>query len=145
MYKIKKKLTSVSCCFRNHRAESHCKYLHGHDLVFEIEVASVDLDSAGWVFDFGGFSILRAEIERRFDHKTLVAKDDPMMSVFREMQKKDLIQLSEFELTTCEHFAEYTFVICSNLLKDLYVHSVCVTEEGKNSAIYINKEGGMEL
>jgi 6-pyruvoyltetrahydropterin/6-carboxytetrahydropterin synthase len=44
----------LSCVFRQHRAESHCKLLHGYALAFTFVFGCTGTDENGWVFDFGG-------------------------------------------------------------------------------------------
>lgn len=44
-----------------------------------LEFSTVHLSEEGWVVDFGGFKELRSLLEDRFDHKTLIAEDDPYL------------------------------------------------------------------
>ena len=43
-----------STAFRQPRAESHCRYIHGYQLKAEVTFACNELDGNNWVFDFGG-------------------------------------------------------------------------------------------
>ena len=43
-----------SCAFRQHRADSHCRLVHGYALAFHFEFEATELDVRNWVVDFGG-------------------------------------------------------------------------------------------
>ena len=61
----------LSCAFRQWKAESHCKYLHGYSLSITFRFMANELDYRNWVVDFGGLKDLKATLEDYFDHKTL--------------------------------------------------------------------------
>lgn len=67
----------LSATFRQWRAKSHCRLLHGYSLSFRFEFEANTLDDKNLVVDFGGLKELRAILEGTFDHKTVVAADDP--------------------------------------------------------------------
>ena len=57
----------LSAAFRQWRADSHCKFLHGYSLEFEFEFGADELDEKNWVVDFGHFFIkLIMEIFRNY-------------------------------------------------------------------------------
>lgn len=132
----------LSAAFRQWRAESHCRFLHGYSLGIRIEFFSEDLDVRNWVVDFGGLKSLKDRLEDTFDHKTLVAEDDPERPMFAEMAARGLIQMVLVEATGCEAFAKLIYQSTEVWLKDagykprVTVHSVEVREHGANSAIY---------
>ncbi len=95
----------LSCAFRQWRAQSHCRYVHGYALAVRIAFEADELDERNWVVDFGGLKSLKAELERLFDHKTLVATDDPNIEWFREGAMRGTLQLIEVDATGCEAFA----------------------------------------
>lgn len=101
--------TGLSACFRQWRADSHCKYLHGYALEVKVMFQASELDTRNWVVDFGSLKSFKAILENTFDHKTLVAEDDPKLSLFREMETAGLIQLVIVPSTGCEKFAEMIF------------------------------------
>ena len=43
----------LSCCFRQWRADSHWKLLHGYSLGFRFTFEAAQLDERNWVYDFG--------------------------------------------------------------------------------------------
>jgi 6-pyruvoyltetrahydropterin/6-carboxytetrahydropterin synthase len=68
----------LSCVFRQHRANSHCKQLHGYALAFDIVFETETLDARNWVIDFGSLKEVKEWLVDMFDHTLLVASDDPM-------------------------------------------------------------------
>ena len=145
------KLTKYFCCkkygherglssaFRQWRADSHCKFLHGYSLEFEFEFGASELDERNWVVDFGGLKDLESWLRNNFDHKTLVASDDPMFSEFEMLNDKGIIDMIVVESTGAEMFAKMAMDYSSKLIADKYgkrcwVESVTVREHGANSA-----------
>lgn len=133
----------LSCCFRQWRAEhSHCRFLHGYALEIKLVFEAEELDDRNWVVDFGGLKDIKQWLEQKFDHKTLVAHDDPERIVFDAMQDAGLIQVVPVPATGCEAFAKMIYDYVSawllsscGMIKAKLV-SVEVREHGANSAIY---------
>lgn len=99
----------LSCCFRQWKAKSHCHFLHGYALQVRIEFQADALDERGWVVDFGGLKKIKAFLVDHFDHKTLVAKDDPLLEKFLEMHESGMADLVIMDAVGCERFAELIF------------------------------------
>jgi len=130
-----------SCAFRQHRAESHCHYLHGYALAFKFIFECTSLDVRNWVVDFGSLKSLKGWLEKMFDHTTLVAEDDPLRADFELMHTKGLIDMRIVPSTGCESTARYVFDFTTTWLIDngyqhISLHSVEVAEHSGNSAIY---------
>ena len=131
-----------SCAFRQWRAESHCRLLHGYAFAFKFVFESDTLDVRNWVVDFGGLKPLKSMLEDTFDHKTVVAADDPEIEWFREGAKRGILELVEVEAGGCEKFAELTYEVTEQWLKDagygdrVRLVSVEVAEHESNSAIF---------
>jgi 6-pyruvoyltetrahydropterin/6-carboxytetrahydropterin synthase len=144
----------LSCCFRQWRAESHCRFLHGYSLAITIGFACPTLDARNWVVDFGGFSDLRDTIEGLFDHKTIVAADDPERATFEHMASIGMIDVLMLqEGVSCEIFASTVYHFALRWLaretispefgvhrgraKLPYIAHVRVAEHPGNSATFI--------
>jgi 6-pyruvoyltetrahydropterin/6-carboxytetrahydropterin synthase len=132
----------LSACFRQHRADSHCKKLHGYALEIKLTFASHDLDVRNWVVDFGSLKSLKARLEDTFDHRLLVAQDDPMLDNILALGKLGLADVVVVESTGCEAFAKLIFESTEVWLHDAgysprcWVQEVEVREHGANSALY---------
>ena len=136
----------LSCCFRQHRAKSHCSKLHGYSLSVAVTFGCTTLDENGWVVDFGQLKPFLVWLKNTFDHKTLVAQDDPALSMLKLLEKSDVCDLNVLPAVGCEAFAHLIFVQLSRIIARLgeenrinptaFVVSVEVAEHGSNAARY---------
>lgn len=133
----------MSCCFRQWRADhSHCQFLHGYSIGVRLVFSATGLDEKNWVFDFGGARWIKGWLQDQFDHKTVVAQDDPHLDLFLEMQRRGLAQLTVLEAVGCEKFAEHILkTVSPRVASDsggrVRLESVEVFEHGANSAIVV--------
>lgn len=136
----------LSAAFRQWRAESHCRLIHGYALSVRFEFEATELDCRNWVVDFGSLKNLKGLLEDTFDHKTLVAEDDPEIEWFREGDRRGILDLVVVPACGCERFAEMIFEATAQWLKDAGYSPRCkvvlveVREHGANSAIYTGSE-----
>jgi 6-pyruvoyltetrahydropterin/6-carboxytetrahydropterin synthase len=132
----------LSAAFRQWRAESHCRFIHGYSLAIRLEFEAEQLDVRNWVVDFGSLKSFKGWLEDTFDHKTLVAEDDPEYDTFVELDRKGLIQMVTVPATGCEAFSKMIFEAAEVWLQDngysprAWIRSVEIKEHGGNSAIY---------
>lgn len=133
----------LSCCFRQWRAkDSHCKYLHGYSLQFELMFMRQNggLDDRNWVMGFGDLKTVKKWLEASFDHKTLVSSDDPDLRTFQFLEKEGLIQLRIVKAIGVESFAQEVFLYVKKLLavKDpgVKITQAIVREHEGNWALY---------
>ncbi len=139
-----------SIAYRQHRADSHCRYIHGYSLAFEFEFQSERLDVRNWVCDFGGFRTLKDFLEQYFDHTLLVAKDDPDLSEFKLLGAGEsrLAQVREVDKTGCEGIAEFLFWYMNEVWleengykgddRQVFCRKVRVIETPNNSAYIVH-------
>jgi len=129
----------LTCAFRQWRAQSHCRFLHGYALAVHFEFEADQLDVRNWVVDFGSLKSLKGWISDLLDHTTLVASDDPEIETFRDLDRRGLIQMREVPSTGCEATAELIFGAAQVWLGDngysprVRLVSVEVREHGANS------------
>lgn len=132
----------LSCAFRQWRAESHCRLIHGYAMSVRLEFGANQLDQRNWVMDFGALKPIKQYLTDTFDHVMLVAQDDPHLDRFVELDKHGLANVQVVENVGCEAFAEMVFHEVDQWLKvtnhapRVFLVSVEVREHGANSAIY---------
>lgn len=127
----------LSCAFRQWRATSHCRFLHGYALQVSFLFTTDSLDHRNWVMDFGGMKEIKAWLRETFDHKTVVAKDDPQFALFEQMDAAGLIEMEIVEHVGCECFAKMIFDYAQpRLPANVKLKCVEVREHEGNSAIY---------
>jgi len=131
-----------STAFRQWKADSHCKLIHGYRLQTKIYFTADSLDDKNWVFDFGGCREIKKVLEKQFDHTTCVAGDDPELETFKLLSEKGMIDLRIMEEGVgIEKTAEWVYNAVSNYVKESTNDRVTVTkvevwEHEGNSAIY---------
>lgn len=143
-FRATKTFPPISCAFRQHKATSHCRFIHGYALKFRIEFEAEELDKNNWVVDFGSLKSLRDQIEQFFDHRTVIAEDDPEMDWLNAAHARNILRLSWLPTVGCEAFARKVFVLASQwlmlqgLCPRVWVAQVECAEHENNSAIFIN-------
>jgi 6-pyruvoyltetrahydropterin/6-carboxytetrahydropterin synthase len=129
-----------SCCFRQHRAKSHCSKLHGYALQIELEFESARKDENNWVVDFGGLKAIKEWLVWQFDHTTLVALDDPYRPIFETLAMQGIIDIRNVEKVGCEAFSELVYKYVDKWLGDkdykprVKLTKVTVREHSGNAA-----------
>ena len=95
--------------YRQWRADSHCRWLHGYSLSFYFEFEADTLDARNWVMDFGGLRPLKVLLEEWFDHTLLLATDDPQYAEIKKLGELGLAKITEVERTGCEGIADFLY------------------------------------
>lgn len=130
-----------SAAFRQPKSDTHCRFIHGYQLKAKIWFSCNELDGNNWVFDFGGLKELRERLQRQFDHKCVITKDDPAKHVFKELERYGAVDLVVMDGVGIEKFAEYVFNEANTFVtykssNRVWVERVEVFEHELNSAIY---------
>ena len=132
----------LSCCFRQWRAQSHCRLLHGYALSVHLEFEADELDERNWVVDFGSLKSFKGQLEDTSDHKLLVSADDPELKTFEALETLGLAEVIVVPAVGCEAFARMIFEAAQLWLCDygysprVRMNHVTVREHGANSATY---------
>jgi len=149
-FRSTKVFDGFSTCFRQWKATTtHCQYLHGYGVSFKLYFEG-ELDQRNWVWDFGGMKRANGNIDGMspkvwmdymFDHTVVVAKDDPALDTFREMDKQGYIQLREVDAVGAEKFSEFLFNKLNPFIEEetkgrVSIIRVEFREHDKNNAIY---------
>lgn len=135
----------ISAAFRQWKAHSHCRFIHGYALGFKFIFEANELDQQNWVVDFGGLKPLKQMLEDTFDHKVVVSEDDPHLDYFKQGEALGVMEVVVVPAGGCEKFAELVYECTEQWLKDAgfaprcRLVSVEVFEHGANSAIYTGK------
>ena len=131
----------LSAVFRQPKAHSHCKFLHGYSLAFKFTFGASNLDEKNWVVDFGGLKKLKKWLEDSFDHKLVLDRDDPMLYKFTELENAGLAEITVLDGVGVEKFAEHAWKFADDLVTEAsdgrcWCESVECSEHGANSGIY---------
>ena len=149
-YTSTKLFDGFSTCFRQWKADgTHCRFLHGYAVSFRVWFEG-ELDERNWVWDFGGMKRAKTQIEGMspkdyftylLDHTTIIAEDDPHLTLFKQMHAEGIIQLRILPATGCERFAEYLYHTINDFLAvetngRVKATKIEVYEHERNSACY---------
>lgn len=135
----------LSCVFRQWRADSHCRYLHGYAISVELTFEASTLDARNWVIDFGSLKPIKQFLTDMYDHKMLLATDDPMWDeLYRLGHVLKVADVRAVENTGCEAIAdEIHEFVCDwldavNHANDVRLVKVAVKEHPGNSAAVLS-------
>jgi len=130
-----------SAAFRQWRStHSHCQFIHGYNLTANITFEANELDDKGWVADFGGLKDLKSTLEHTFDHKLVVAADDPELELLRQLDDAGVAEVVVLPGGVgCERFAEFVLKTADTFIDEVTegrvrVASVQINEHGSNFA-----------
>jgi len=149
-FQSSKVFDGFSTVFRQWKAkDTHCRFVHGYGISFKVYFEG-ELDERNWVWDFGGMKRAKTLIDGKqpkawmdymFDHTMILAKDDPWIEAFKQMEESGVAQIRIIEATGAEKFAEYIYNKLNDFVHEETEGRVRVTkvkfmEHGKNAACY---------
>lgn len=148
-YKSTKKFGPISTGHRNWRADNHCSFLHGYGRYVQLTFEG-DLDEFGWVLDFSSLRNVKQFLEDNWDHRMLIASDDPELPIFKELHEKKLIDLNIMNVKngwtpaiegSCKFVFDYVQPIIHHKTNGrVHIAKVEIWEHENNSACYIPEE-----
>lgn len=111
--------------YRQWRDDGKCSILHGYALTIRFWFETDDLDVRNWAMDYGGLRPLKEELENLFDHRLLLAQDDPYYSELKKLGELGIAKITEVEKTGCEALADWLYE---------YVNTIFLPSYGKSEA-----------
>jgi len=150
MYISTKRIGPISTGHRQWRDEGHCKWVHGYGRYVKFTFACNALDDKMWCMDFGDLKWVKKWLEDQWDHRLLLASDDPLLPEFRKLH--DLGALNMNVMNVAEGHGPGIEASCKFVFDNInpeilritdnrvWIHKVEIFEHEFNSAIYINEE-----
>ena len=93
-FKSSKRFGPITTGHRQWRDKGHCSYVHGYGRYVRLTFEATELDERGWVMDFGDLRGVKNWIEDEWDHRTLIAIDDPVIPELKALEKVGGINLN---------------------------------------------------
>ena len=93
-FKSSKRFGPITTGHRQWRDKGHCSYVHGYGRYVRLTFEATELDERGWVMDFGDLRGVKNWIEDEWDHRTLIAADDPVIPELKTLEKVGGINLN---------------------------------------------------
>lgn len=143
-YYSTKRFGPISTGHRQWRDTGHCAWAHGYGRIVEIVFQASKLDERGWVMDFGDLRDVKAWLESEWDHRILLAADDPLLDQFQTLHELggcNINVLPEPYGPGIELSCKYVYDRVNDMVKmktngRCGVVSVRIWEHENNSAIY---------
>lgn len=116
----KEYIDAFPVAYRQWRDDGHCKLLHGYSFSVKFYFGCNDLDVRNWAADYGGLKPLKGVLEDHFDHRLLVAEDDPEIDLYKELEKRKIAKLTILPKLGCEAIADMLYE---------YVNTIFIPEQ----------------
>ena len=144
-YKSSKRFGPITTGHRQWRDKGHCSYVHGYGRYVRLTFEATELDERGWVMDFGDLRDVKSWIESEWDHRTLIAADDPAIPELKTLEEVGGINLNilpEGYLPGIEESCRYLYdklnpVIQRKTNNRVVITRVEIWETEKNQAEYV--------
>ena len=128
----------------SHRQPNHpgrCSRLHGHSWSITITFASKELDSNGFVVDFGELHYIADWIDQHLDHGTIICANDPRVEDIRQLAESGLLKILEINQASCEGIAQHLFstfdqLVRTNTRDRAWIKKIYLEEDSRNSATF---------
>lgn len=143
-YTSSKRFGPISTGHRQWRHEGHCSFIHGYGRYVEITFGCDHLDERNWVMDFGDLKDVKSWLENQWDHRVLIAWDDPLRKDLEELNKKGGISINVMPPgygpgieDSCKYVYDKIFELVTVKTNNrVWVDKVRVYEHNKNWAEY---------
>ena len=93
-YKSSKRFGPITTGHRQWRDKGHCSYVHGYGRYVRLTFEATKLDERGWVMDFGDLKTVKSWIDSEWDHRTLIAANDPVIPELKILEEVGGINLN---------------------------------------------------
>lgn len=144
LYTCVKRFPEISVSHRHWRAPTHCAYIHGYARTTEVTIGCDALDTHGWVFDLGALRPVRSFLEQAWDHRVLVADDDPLLADLQALEAKGGLRLHVMDTSrgwgpTLESSCQFVFDHTDSLVREASngrarIIKIEIWEKGDNRA-----------
>jgi 6-pyruvoyltetrahydropterin/6-carboxytetrahydropterin synthase len=143
-YTSSKKIGPISTGHRQWKHSGHCSFAHGYGRYVEFTFECSKRDHRGWVMDFGDLKDVKKWLEKEWDHRLLLAHDDPLLDNFKKLHKLGGVNINimpEGYGPGIEDSCKYVFDHMNIIIKEktngrAWIKSVKIYEHENNWAEY---------
>ena len=116
--------------------DGKCRFLHGHNGILEVDIASDELDDCGMVVDFVEVrNLVKGWIDENLDHRMILCRDDPMAEVLQGLNEPVYLMDAN---PTAENITQHIFAVTREM--GLNIVEARLWETPSSYATY--REGG---
>lgn len=141
-----KKMGPISTGHRQWRDDGHCAQIHGYGRYVEFTFECLSLDGRQWVMDFGDLKDVKKWLEEQWDHRVLIASDDPQMELIMQAHSTNLMNVNIMDVSngygpgiegSCKFVYDHVNpMILKKTGGRVWVKRVQIWEHENNTAIY---------
>ena len=99
VFSSSKKIGPISTGHRQWKDDGHCQFVHGYGRYVEFTFSCEERDERGWVMDFGDLKDVKKWLEEQWDHRLLLASDDPLLDEFRKIDELGGCNINVMDVT----------------------------------------------
>ena len=140
-----KKLGPISVGHRQWRDKGHCAWVHGYGRYIQFTFEG-ELDERQWVMDFGDLRDVKQWLEEQWDHRLLLASDDPHLGQFKNMHALGTMSINVMDVdkgwgpgieSSCKFVYDHVQpIIAQKTNGRVTLTKVEIWEHERNSAVY---------
>ena len=140
-----KKLGPISVGHRQWRDDGHCAWVHGYGRYIQFTFEG-ELDHRQWVMDFGDLKDVKQWLEKQWDHRVMIASDDPQLDKLKEMHDLNIMNINVMDVekgwgpgieASCKFVYDHVMpLIHAKTGGRVRLVKVEIWEHERNSAIY---------
>lgn len=141
-----KRIGPISTGHRQWKAENHCRFIHGYGRYIEF-LFEGEQDDKSWIVDFGGLKGIKKQIEEAWDHKTLIASNDPKLDLILQMEKEGLLAVTIMDIDKghtpgIEGSCKWAMDTFNPMIQEMtdgrcYIKQIRIWEHENNSALIV--------
>ena len=143
-YTSSKRIGQIYTGHRQWKHDGHCSYARGYGRYVEFTFACKRTDHRGWVMDFGDLKDVKKWLEDEWDHRLLLAYDDPLLEDFKQLHEKGGVNLNVMPKgygPGIEDSCKYVYDKVNPMIREktqgrAWVENVRIYEHEKNWADY---------
>ena len=148
IFQSSKRIGPISTGHRQYKDKGHCSFVHGYGRYVELTFNCAERDEKGWVMDFGDLKDIKKWLEEQWDHRLLLAHDDPLLGLFEGLHKLGGVNLNvmpEGYGPGIEDSCKWVFDNVSPMIHEktngrAWLHCVRVYEHENNWAQYFDSQ-----
>lgn len=142
MITCSKRYVDIPFAHRQHLHKGHCSRIHGHNWDIKLTFGCLELDSNGFVVDFGKLKYIKQYLQENLDHACVFSSQDPLAKEIIGSAPEGIYKPYWVENASCEGLAQHLFTEFSNLLGEqegdrVWIAEIELFEDQKNSVKFI--------
>lgn len=94
-----KRIGPISTGHRQWKHNGHCAWIHGYGRIVQLTFGCHELDDKTWAVDFGGLKPVKQFIEDAWDHRLLLASNDPYLEQIKALEEFNIVNVNVMDVT----------------------------------------------